>query len=300
MRRYILPIIIVVNLVTSSGYGGSRTVLISEIQLAGETARDEFVELFNPSDSPVNLTNWRLRKRTSSGRESNLVTRFPDITMPPFSFLLVTHREYKGEIEGDLRYSSSSYSVAADNTVLLYDPGGKIVDRVGMGKASDPEGNPAPNPDPGKSIERRLLVLKDGLCGPAMDSEDNERDFLLRDNPSPCNSRSSLPKPVISFEVFPGGRGVTLVWVVDPGAQGFKWRVYRRDEGGDTHLLTPVPLGDDRDLYEFSDITPGRTRYEYLLEAVDLLGNVFRPVSVTGVSWGRIAIVVWGAIRRYR
>lgn len=179
--------------------GGSQTVLISEVQLAGENARDEFVELFNPSDSAVNLSGWRLRRKTSSGKESNLVTKFPDITMPPFSFLLIAHEEYKGEVKRDLGYSSAGYSVAANNTVLLYNSSGEVVDRVGMGDASDPEGSPAPSPDPKRSIERRLVVLKDNLCGPAMDTDDNGRDFILRDNPTPCNSLSSLPKPVLSL-----------------------------------------------------------------------------------------------------
>ena len=290
----------IVVLVIFSGYGGSGTVLISEIQLAGETARDEFIELFNPSPSPVNLSGWRLRKMTSSGRESNLLTKFPDITMPPFSFLLIAHKEYKGEVERDLNYSSSSYSVAANNTVLLYNSNGDIVDRVGMGDASDPEGSPTLNPDPGKSVERKLVVLRNGLCGPAMDTDDNGRDFILRDDPTPCNSLSPLPKPVRSLQILRKGNNVKLLWSVDIGAREFKWRVYRQDEGGDLTLLISSPLGGGRDRYEFSDFVPGNGRHEYLLEAMDPLGNLFRPVSVTGVSRHGMAITTWGAIRRHR
>ena len=290
--------ILIVAALTISGR--SQTVLISEIQLAGENARDEFVELFNPSDSPVNLAGWRLRRKTSSGKESNLVTKFPDIIMPPFTFLLIAHEDYRGEVKADLSYSSTSYSVAANNTVLLYNSDGEVVDRVGMGNASEPETSPTLNPDPGKSIERKLIVLKNGLCGPAMDTDDNNRDFILRDNPAPSNSSSSLPKPVKSFRTLQKGDSVNLFWTVDIGAREFKWRVYRQDEGGDLILLTPSPLGGGKDRYELSDFAPGNIRREYLIEAIDPLGNLFRPVSVTGVPRRGMAIITWGAIRRHR
>ena len=46
-------------------------ILINEVQLASSlSTRDEFVELYNPGDAPINLTDWYLQKETQSGTSS--------------------------------------------------------------------------------------------------------------------------------------------------------------------------------------------------------------------------------------
>ena len=43
-------------------------ILINEVQLASSlSTRDEFVELYNPGDAAINLTDWYLQKETQSG-----------------------------------------------------------------------------------------------------------------------------------------------------------------------------------------------------------------------------------------
>ncbi len=55
------------SLSNSSSYikAAASHVVISQIQVAGTTnSNDEFVELYNPTDSSVDLTSWKLKKRT--------------------------------------------------------------------------------------------------------------------------------------------------------------------------------------------------------------------------------------------
>ena len=42
-------------------------VVISEIQIEGGTADDEFVELYNPTGLAVDMEGWRLRRTSASG-----------------------------------------------------------------------------------------------------------------------------------------------------------------------------------------------------------------------------------------
>jgi hypothetical protein len=87
-------------------------VIINEIQTAGASSNDEFVELFNPTDTPVILDGFKLGKKTKSGSESTLLssatsTKFLGI-IPAHGYFLIAHPDYKGSLPADLAYSSST------------------------------------------------------------------------------------------------------------------------------------------------------------------------------------------------
>jgi predicted extracellular nuclease len=162
-------------------------VVISEIQVSGGTASDEFVELVNPTDCPVSLEGWKLTKKTSTGNESNLVSNLTG-TIPAHGFFLITHQTgYDGPVVADLTYSGATYSIANNNTVLLYADQDKVqlVDKVGFAdpdKSVEAEGSPAPNPPANGSLERIS----------SQDNDLNSADFTLREVSDPQNSQSPL------------------------------------------------------------------------------------------------------------
>ena len=98
-------------------------VLISEIMAGTEDNSDyEFIEFYNPGKVPVDLTGWELRKRTSSGNESNLVDngKFAGI-IPAQRFFLIASPAYNDSPAPDLVYSASSARIAyKKNSVVLY------------------------------------------------------------------------------------------------------------------------------------------------------------------------------------
>lgn len=218
MRTIILSIILSLTPVATLAAGLFSNLIISEAQIAGETAKDEFVELFNPTTEPVKLAGWSLKKRTASGRDYNLVRTFPDITVQAYSFLLIAHPTgYAGEVEPDLWYSRD-ISVAKYNTVLLSDAEGTIVDKVGIAdfpsvenipnptdanlqkaealwQATEAEGQPAPVPPKGQSISRKSVRIRGSITAPAQDTDNNAEDFIIGE-PGPTNSEMRVPSSI--------------------------------------------------------------------------------------------------------
>ena len=163
-----------------------KNILINEIQLAGETTKDEFIELYNPNDVAVDLAGFELKKKTASGIESNLVDSgsFVGIIPPHGVFLIAPQDEasgtknYTGLYAPNLRYSgiSDSFLIAKDNTILLYGKTGNLQDKVGMGTVIDFETQAVANPYTSKSVER-LLAWKD--------TDNNFVDFKASDVSTP-------------------------------------------------------------------------------------------------------------------
>lgn len=170
---------VVLAVYVSSARAATSHVVISEVQIAGTTATDEFVELFNPTGASVSLAGWRLTKKTSTGTESTLISSMSG-TIAAGGHYLVAHEGYDGTPDSDAEYSTSA-SIAADNTVVLYsDSGSTVVDKVGMGSAVDREGSAAAVPASNQSIMRT-----------GDDTDNNVSDFALNLTPDPQNAAAT-------------------------------------------------------------------------------------------------------------
>jgi hypothetical protein len=182
-------------------------IVISEIMVGvSGTADNEFVELYNPTGSTVDLSGWRLTRKTDTGTQSTLVASMSG-TIAPHGYMLVGSPEFVGSASADLTYSTATH-LAANNTVLLYsDEGVTVVDKVGMGTATDVESTSAANPATGKSIERKANASStiasmiiggiDEFLGNGEDTGHNLNDFIVRDLPQPQNASSSV-EPVMA------------------------------------------------------------------------------------------------------
>ena len=186
----LIPVLALFLYSTSSIKSAASHVVISEIQIIGTSADDEFVELYNPTDTEVVMDGWRLTRRTAAGgdtNESNLVSSLSG-TIPPHSYFLIAQSDttYDGPVAYDFLYSAQSNAIAANNTVILYsDAGITPVDMVGMGTATDTETLAAEVPATDGSIERSPVDE---------DTDNNSVDFIVREVSDPQNS-SFTPSP---------------------------------------------------------------------------------------------------------
>jgi hypothetical protein len=175
--------------------GGTNHVVISEIQAGTDAGSDdEFIELYNPTNQVISLDGWELRKKTSSGSETNLVDDGSFIgSIDPKSFFLIVNKNYKGLKAEDLFYSTGTDIAYSDNSIVLYDGDyktGAIIDEVSY---VDVPKN--------RSFERKAF-FGDQCVSAGGDGEysgnscdtDNAADFEIRNIPNPQNSES-LPEP---------------------------------------------------------------------------------------------------------
>ena len=150
-----------------------KKVLINEIQISPIEQR--FVELYNPQSYEINLTGWYLQRKTADDTPEDPWRTF--ISSTNFENKIILANGYfliSREIENsDIL---SGIALKNDNSLVLKNSDGDIIDKVGWGTAQDFETASASIPDGGKSIVRKEL---------GQDTDDNSQDFIISDTSTP-------------------------------------------------------------------------------------------------------------------
>lgn len=185
-------------------------VVISEVQLSGGTglSTKEFVELYNPTENPIDLQNWKLTKKNTAGDiETDLAATLSGI-IPAHGFFLIGSTDYNSDavVAADSTYPTDTASLTDNNTILIYNASAVVVDKLGLGTATDSETAPETNPSAGSSRERKALADstpttmntggKDEFLGNGEDTGNNAEDFVSRSVPQPQNTVSG-PEPAL-------------------------------------------------------------------------------------------------------
>jgi phosphatidylserine/phosphatidylglycerophosphate/cardiolipin synthase-like enzyme/predicted extracellular nuclease len=196
-------------------------VVISEFATRGlSSATDEFVELYNPTSSAIDISGWKLQYKSASGTIWNDRAILPaNSSIPAHGFFLIANQtSYTGPPAAD--YTSGSWTsgtgMADSGHERIIDASAVQVDLVGWGSAIAPEGSPAPNHGTsanGNSVERKALAsstadsLASGgahaLLGNGQDTDNNASDYVVQTHGrNPQNSASPIEPSFAS-----GGNG---------------------------------------------------------------------------------------------
>ncbi len=148
---------------TPSVSAASSDIFLSEVSIAGATTTDEFVELYNQGDTPIDIGGLQLRRRTSSGTESSLKVFAKNSIITPHSYFLFTNSDSIFRIPFADSESGSS-ALAPDNSIGLFTKSGAdgvLLDSLAWGKGSPfvPETPVFPNPEKQTSLTRTLTTL---------------------------------------------------------------------------------------------------------------------------------------------
>jgi predicted extracellular nuclease len=106
---FVLLAILGISLTVQAAPTVSTTVVISQFQVAGGTAADEFIELHNVSGSNVDLNGYNLVYRSASGTSDvPLVNWSTSTIIPPGGYYLVGATPgYDGSPTADITYADS-------------------------------------------------------------------------------------------------------------------------------------------------------------------------------------------------
>lgn len=163
-------------------------LLIVEVQIAAENAFDDFIKIYNPSDSDIFLGNYkgsylRLVKRTkSSAKDYSIKSWSKDsvANVPAKGFFLWAsskNESFPAKIKAD---SQTSQTLSKDNGVALRigpENTGELIDSVGWGNFNNilfENASFYKNPGAGQILSRKE---NNGIY---QDTNNNEDDFYLK------------------------------------------------------------------------------------------------------------------------
>lgn len=156
------------------GAASVEQVMISEVQISGQSAKDEFVEIYNGGTTDFDLGVCRLNKYSSSGT-MYLLHRFAGgALIAPQATFVVAGADYAGS---DAVFYSTTQSLADSNSVSLV-CNDNVIDLVAWGGVTLYENNPI--------VATTDLPLWSYQRIKNLDSDDNVLDFTI-DVPNPGN-----------------------------------------------------------------------------------------------------------------
>ena len=185
-------------------------IVISEVAPAGPSgASDEFVEIYNASDSPVPIAGLVLEYRSAMGASwSTRATVPPGVTLPARSYYLVASTAYARSPTADLPGAWTT-GFAGDGGHVRIQRSGIELDRFGWGDATMAEGSPvvalstsamASGSYERKALESSTATTMQGsgahsASGNGWDSNDNASDFVHRESAEPQSTVSPPEYP---------------------------------------------------------------------------------------------------------
>jgi hypothetical protein len=161
-------------------------ILISEVCAGLDRAENEFIELYNPNDFPVLISDqyFKLKLVDSSNKITTKRINWINNFIPPKGYFLFVGGEIS--MEPDATFSSQLTYVSG---VIITDAQDNIIDKVAWGTND--------KPPPSNAVEGEGIILESGLkTGESLerinfqDTDNNTKDFQLQLTPSPQNSKT--------------------------------------------------------------------------------------------------------------
>ena len=194
----LLPFSVTGQVVISQIYGGGGN--------AGSVYSNDYVEIFNRSNSPIIIDGWTLQYAAATGTSWDRVFLSGRMEVGQRYLVSLYHGAQStgnlptADLQGGLNLSAQDGKLAiVSNTINLQGSnpqGSMIMDRVGYGAANGYEGMPA------SAIDNSRALLR-GAQG-CTDSDNNRNDFMVS-SPQPRNKSWTLAVLVDSANYYPAG-----------------------------------------------------------------------------------------------
>ncbi|MCB0646063.1 MAG: choice-of-anchor J domain-containing protein [Saprospiraceae bacterium] len=222
-KRCAIILVIILQSIITIGQG----IVISEIfaggASTGATYKNDYVELYNPTNDPITMTNWSVQYASSTG--TSWIVGTLNATIPAKSFYLVKCNGGTSGLDlsnfdatANLSLQANNGKIALCNTTTALSganpTGSNIVDKVGYGSANGFETMATPALTTTTAIERKANSLStassmasgggDNLAGNGYDSNNNSTDFVIvspdpQYSGSPAEPVGGVSGPTLSY-----------------------------------------------------------------------------------------------------
>jgi hypothetical protein len=174
---------------------GSTQVVISEVMTAGtDSAGNEFIELYNPTDQSVEVAGWQVQYKSATSTDtSSSWSKKSTLSgvIAAYGFYLVAPKALYPDADSDWTATLAS----GGGNVRLINAAGTVIDQLGYGEtANAAEDTPAAAPPAGQSLERLPGKLS-LIGGNGSDTNNNSQDFLVSPAPQPQTTKSAIEIP---------------------------------------------------------------------------------------------------------
>ncbi|MGC6585111.1 lamin tail domain-containing protein [Paenibacillus sp. Dod16] len=169
------------QVVISQVYGGGGN--------SGATYTHDFIELFNPTGSPIDLTGWKVRYASATGNFNNEIPLSGKIE--PYAYYLI-QQQSNGSVGASLPTADDAGTLnlsGSNGKVDLVNAAGDRIDLIGYGSASEYETSPTAALSNSTAAIRKELTV--GQNDRGRDTDNNAADFIVM-TPDPRNSASSV------------------------------------------------------------------------------------------------------------
>jgi subtilisin family serine protease len=261
----------------TSDPGLANHIVISEFQAS--LAGAQFVELYNPTDTPTALGAWTLQFKIEVGGGYAPMATFPaGASIPPFGYYLVG---LAGMVPPpDTVSTMMGAAGTSGGNLLLANESGVTIDKVGYGGfADDAETVPTGTPASGNSQER--LPGAATTTGNGTDTDDNSADFIGRAIPQPQNTTSTeVPGKPHIIDIWASPTDQYAITVTDGTASG----TFSAADGTSASIIPLLPnreyVIDDR----IDSPSNGATHIRIKLAHQGPLAAVLFTITVTRVG----------------
>ncbi|WP_433938071.1 5'-nucleotidase C-terminal domain-containing protein [Paenibacillus lautus] len=169
------------QVVISQVYGGGGN--------SGASFTHDFIELFNPTSSPVDLTGWKVRYASATGNFNNETPLTGNIK--PYAYYLI-QQQSNGSVGASLPTADAAGTLnlsGSNGKVDLLNAAGDRIDLIGYGSASESETSPTAALSNSTAAIRKELTV--GQNDRGRDTDNNATDFIVM-TPDPRNSASPV------------------------------------------------------------------------------------------------------------
>lgn len=248
--------------VTAKAARGVQHAMVSEVQVRGGDAGDEFIELFNPTDVPIDISTWSIQYVSGSSEVSTSTMEKKNFgegnTIPAHGFFLIARGKdasgadgYRGVRTPDFTHRTFSMSGSASGGKVFLVAAQERIESVSDAAIVDAVDYASLLPPEGGSIERRAWVS--GACVSALPEQSGEfsgngcdtdavSDFEVRAVANPQNATSFVePRAAPGVPLGPDGTADSVAhYNSDAVAIPFSWQAVNDFQGATSSITYEV------------------------------------------------------------